>query len=241
MTRTVARDGQCQERDVQLYIIEQFKARKLTWPDDPIVAVNANSASPHYAPDQHRSTPITPGDWVLIDLWCREEAPAGTGQAPLGDDAIYSDITWTGYVGPRVPPTHQRVFDVVRDARDAALHLAQQAWQAGTPVQGWQLDDAARAVLIAAGLGPHIKHRTGHSLSPGPLVHGIGMNLDNLESHDTRRMLPQTGFTIEPGAYGVIDDHGRAFGVRNEINVYVDPQLGPVVTSCVQNQPVLIA
>src|SRR5690606_29209764 len=109
------------------------------------------------------------------------------------------------------------------------------AWKQGEPVQGWQLDDAARDVITGAGYGAFIRHRTGHSLSPGPAVHGLGMNLDNLETHDTRRMIPGIGFTIEPGIYT------PEFGVRLEINVFVDPNAGPVVTSCTQGDIVLLA
>ena len=223
--------GVCQERAAQAFITGRFKAEGLAWPDDPIVSVNDNSGSPHYGPDQHRSSPIRPGDWVLIDLWCRYETLDGVS---LGDAAIFSDITWTGFVGASVPSEHRRVFDAVRNARDATLNAAKTAWAQQRPIEGWQLDDAARGVLHAAGLDAFIKHRTGHSLSPGALVHGIGMNLDNLESHDTRTMLAGTGFTIEPGAYT------PGFGVRNEINIYVDPTHGPVVTSCVQDQPTLV-
>lgn len=216
--------GVCQEREAQKWITDQFAARKLSYPDDPIVSVNANSGIPHYAPDDTRSSPIKPGDWVLIDLWCR------TG----GDATIYADITQTGYCGDRVPDEHRRVFDTVREARDASLHAAQAGWKAGNVVHGYELDNAARLVISRAGYADFIKHRTGHSLSPGALVHGIGMNLDNMETHDTRRMLPGTGFTIEPGIYL------PGFGVRNEINVYVDPSRGPIVTSATQDQPHLI-
>lgn len=212
------------EHDVQRRIQQRFAADGLQFPDGPIVAVNANAGNPHYEPSAERPVAIRRGDWVLIDLWAR---------AP-GDENIYSDITWVGFAGPRVPDAHQNVFDVVKNARDAALHRARQAWSAREPVQGWQLDDAARTVIVAAGFERAIRHRTGHSLSPGPLVHGLGMNLDNLETRDTRRMLPGIGFTIEPGVY--LDD----FGVRSEINVYVDPQRGPVVTSCVQDRVVII-
>jgi Xaa-Pro dipeptidase len=223
--------GSCQERLAQLHITGEFARHGLSWPDDPIVAVNAHSASPHYAPDDSRSAPITRGDWVLIDLWARDEGGGGGGGT--GDEAIYSDITWTGCAG--APSARQlEVFHAVRRARDASLHLAQARWQAGALVAGYELDDAAAGVLKGAQLGAFVKHRTGHSLSGGALVHGIGMNLDNLETHDTRRVLAGTGFTIEPGAY--LD----TFGVRNEINVYIDMQRGPVVTSCVQDEPVRI-
>jgi len=203
---------------------ERFKADGLEWPDGPIVAVNANSADPHYEPSADKPVPIHRGDWVLLDLWARVP----------GDENIYSDITWTAYAGERVPDEHRQVFEAVKAARDASLERAIAGWKAGG-VEGWQLDDAARHTLEQLGHAEHIKHRTGHSLSPGARVHGVGMNLDNLETRDTRRMLAGTGFTIEPGAY--LD--GR-FGCRNEIDVYVDPARGPVVTSCSQDEVVLV-
>lgn len=212
------------EHEVAQFIRDQFRAEGLEWPDGPIVAVNAHAGDPHYEPSEKCPTPINPGDWVLIDLWARVP----------GDHNIYSDITWTGFVGKDVPDQHRRVFDSVLAARDASLRMATESWKRGTPVQGWQLDDAARQVLIDAGLGRAIRHRTGHSLSPGKMVHGLGMNLDNLETRDTRQMIAGTGFTIEPGAYL---EH---MGVRSEINVYVDPAQGPVVTSKVQREPVRI-
>jgi len=213
------------EYDVQQNIVAAFAAAGLEATEPPIVAVNAHSGDPHYEPSATSPTPVRRGDWVLIDLWAR---------AP-GEQNIYSDITWVGFAGKDVLPRHQEVFRIVRAARDAALQRAVGAWKKGERIQGWQLDDAARGVIIDAGYEKSIRHRTGHSLSPGPMVHGIGMNLDNLETHDTREMLPGLGFTIEPGIYL------PEFGVRLEINVYVDPKTGPVVTSVLQDEIVLIA
>ncbi len=215
------------EHEVAQHIRDGFAAKGLQYPDGPIVAVNEHAADPHYEPSEAKPTPIRKGDWILIDMWARKP----------GDENIHSDITWTGYAGTTVPPRHRLVFETVKAARDAALALAVDSFKAGRAVQGWQLDDAARNVIIAAGFEKGIRHRTGHSLSPGSLVHGTGMNLDNLETHDTRQMLPGTGFTIEPGIY--LPD--ERLGVRNEINVYVDPVKGPVVTSCKQDDVVLVA
>lgn len=212
------------ELEVQQFILSLFAEAGLETPDPPIVAVNAHSGDPHFEVSIKDPARIRRGDWVLIDLWARRP----------GDENIFSDITWTGYVGQQVPQEHRRVFDIVRGARDAALDCAVAAWRAGRQVAGWQLDQAAMDRIIAAGFGDYIRHRTGHSLSPGPKVHGMGMNLDNLETRDIRAMLPETGFTIEPGIYL------PGFGVRSEINVYVDPKRGPVVTSCLQTEPVLM-
>jgi Xaa-Pro aminopeptidase len=199
--------------------------------DPPIVGVNAHAGDPHFEVSATSPAPIRRGDWVLIDLWARVP----------DDENIYSDITWVGFCGREVPAKHKRVFETVRAARDAALTRAQQAWKAGERIQGWQLDDAAREVIVGAGFEGAIRHRTGHSLSPGPKVHGVGMNLDNLETHDTREMISGIGFTIEPGIYLPDTAGGEGgFGVRLEINVFVDPHKGPVVTSCLQDDVVLL-
>jgi len=235
---------------VQMLIQRRFVESNLEFPDGPIVAVNAHAGDPHFEPSLTNPSPIGRGDWVLIDMWARAARAANAdGTFERDEELVYSDITWTGFCGRPAdcPARCREVFDGVRDARDAALALAQSSWKSGSPAQGWQLDDAARNVLIARGLETAVRHRTGHSLSPGPMVHGLGMNLDNLETRDTRRMLPGIGFTIEPGAY--LPDEVVAgalggvegFGVRNEINVYVDPVKGPVVTSEMQTEPVWCA
>jgi Xaa-Pro dipeptidase len=221
------------EREVQRFILDRFKALGLETDSDPIVGVNANAADCHYSPDDRRTKPIKVGDWVLIDLWAKEP----------GDGTVYGDITWTGHCGPlrEVPERRREVFRAVLAARDASIAAAQDGWKnraegSSAAVQGWQLDDAARRVIIDAGFEAFIKHRTGHSLSPATAgAHGVGMNLDNMETHDTRRMLPGIGFTIEPGIY--IDGD---FGVRSEVNVYVDPKNGPTVTGQIQREIVAI-
>lgn len=217
--------GGTNEREAQLFIAGEFKKSGLITDSGPIVGVNAHAGDPHYEPDEKTHAPIRAGDWVLIDLWAKRP----------GEGTVYGDITWTGYCGKNVPADHRKVFETVKSARNASVQAAQRAWKAGEAIEGWKLDEAARRVIIDAGYGHAIKHRTGHSLSPGtPGAHGIGMNLDNLETHDTRRMMPGTGFTVEPGIYL------PGFGVRNEINVYVDEKTGPAVTSCSQEEIVLI-
>lgn len=207
------------EHEVAEFIERRFGELGLESRDRPVVAVGEHAADPHFEPTDRMPTAIRPGDMVLMDLWARLP----------GEANIFSDITWMGICGQ--PSARQlEVYTAVRDARDASLALAQQSWAAGTPVRGCDLDDAARNLLVQRGMSAGIKHRTGHSLSPGPLVHGVGMNLDNLETRDTRRMLPGTGFTIEPGVYLA----SERIGVRSEINVYVDPKRGPVVTSAIQ-------
>ncbi len=193
------------EVDVQQFILDMFRQEGLETDHAPIVATNAHAASPHYVPSPESNAPIQPGDFLLIDLWAREKA----------EDAVYADITWVAYVGEAVPPRVQEVFDVVRRARDAAVSFIQNRLVAGEPVYGYEVDDVARAVIRDAGLGNAFIHRTGHSL--GVDVHGNGVNLDNLETQDRRRLIPGVGFTIEPGVY--LPREG--FGIRLEIDCYV--------------------
>ncbi|MDX2132211.1 MAG: Xaa-Pro peptidase family protein [Planctomycetota bacterium] len=200
-------------------IREHFGREGLEYPDGPIVAVNGHAGDPHFEPSETSPSPIRAGDWVLIDLW---------GRVP-GDENIHSDITWVGCCG--TPSERQvKVFEAVRGARDAAVALAQDRWRAKRAVQGWEIDEAAMGVLRDSGFGEGIRHRTGHSLSPGPKVHGLGVNIDNTETRDTREMLAGVGFTVEPGLY--FSD----FGVRLEVDVFNDPASGPRITSCVQRE-----
>lgn len=226
LIRSRLRAGQAiDERQVQLYILGRFQETGLDPADPPIVAVNAHSADPHFEVSPDASSPIRRGDWILIDLWARWP----------GDEHVFSDITWMAFAGDRVPDEHRRAFDAVRAARDAALALAQDCVRNRTPVRGFQLDDAARGVLESAGYAANVVHRTGHSLSPGPKIHGLGVNLDNFETHDTRLLLPGLGFTIEPAIY-----LPEQFGCRLEINVFVDEASGAVTTSQVQREVVLV-
>lgn len=214
------------EIDVQRFILERFDAQGLETPDPPICAVNAHSGDPHFEITPENSAPIRKGDWVLIDLWARVP----------GEENPYSDITWMAYAGATPPEHHAKVYAAVKAARDAAVGFVRDAWNDNRRlVQGWQVDDAAREQIVRAGFAHGIKHRTGHSLSGGPRVHGVGVNIDNLETRDTRTVLPGIGFTVEPGVYL------PEFGVRLEIDVYMHPANGPTVTSCIQDDIVRLA
>ncbi len=213
------------EYQVQQFIAAALEERGLEIDHPPIVAVNGHSGDPHYAPQESDFVPIKHGDWILIDLWARHP----------GEAHPFADMTWVAYAGSRVPDEHLRVFEIVREARDRVVERAQSAWNSGEVVQGWALDRVARDHIEEAGYGAHFVHRTGHSLGPGPTIHALGANLDDLETRDAREILPGTGFSIEPGIYLA------EFGVRLEIDVYVDPRRGPRVTTPVQNAPVLLA
>jgi len=219
ITQTIRSGISLTEYDVQKFIMWEFERRHLETEDHPIVAVNANSGNPHYEPTAQMKSEIRRGDWVLIDLWARFP----------GEQNVFSDITWVGYMDREVPIKYQAVFNIVREARDLVVERLKEAWDRGDNVEGWELDMVARNHIQRAGHGKHFLHRTGHSLGPGSSLHALGVNLDNLETHDTRRILVGNGFSVEPGIY--LTD----FGVRSEINVYVSEK-GPIVTTPVQNE-----
>src|SRR5262249_2599760 len=170
----------------------------------PIVAVGPHSGDPHYAPGPDSDAPIREGDFVLIDLWAKLDRPR----------AVYSDLTWTGFVGTEVPPRYEEVFRVVARARDPPSARVRSAYRDQKPLQGWQVGRAARDVIEQAGYGEAFCHRTGHSI--GQETHGNGANMDDLETHEERRVLPRTCFSVEPGIYL------PEFGGRSEGNVFID-------------------
>jgi Xaa-Pro dipeptidase len=191
------------EYDVQQEMLRVFEAKGLISDEPPCVAVNANSANPHYSPTKEASLPIRARDLVLIDVWGKQNKPG----------AVYFDITWMGYVGKKVPDKYTKVFNVVREARDNAIILVQKSLQSGRLLYGYQVDDVAREVIERNGYGTFFVHRTGHSI--GEDVHGNGANMDNFETHDERRIIPRTCFSVEPGIY--LHD----FGIRSEVNVFI--------------------
>jgi len=191
------------EWDVNRFVRAGFAASGLVTDHGPIVAVNANMSNPHYEPESAGSREIRKGDAVLIDMWAKLDQP----------HAVFYDITWTGYCGASPPTALQNIFDVVRDARDSAVRRVQTAIPRGELLHGFDVDDAARAYIKDRGFGDYFVHRTGHSI--GEEVHGTGANMDNLETHDERRIIARTCFSVEPGVYL------PEFGIRSEVNVYV--------------------
>jgi Xaa-Pro dipeptidase len=197
----LARGDVLDEYTVQRFILDAYEPAGLWAESAPIVGVNAHSADPHYQPGPHGSSPIRRGDFLLIDLFAKEKT-AGS---------VYADITWCGVCAPAPTARQAEIFGYVAGARDAALELVRSRFPQ-RPIAGYEVDDAAREVIVRAGYGERFIHRTGHSI--GTSDHGQGANMDNLETHDTRRLLPMTGFSIEPGIYLTGD-----FGVRLEIDV----------------------
>jgi Xaa-Pro aminopeptidase len=191
------------EYEIQQFIRHRFSHYGLHTEHGPIVAVNANASDPHYEPSCERTAHIQPGDVLLIDLFAKLPEPG----------AVYYDITWTGFCGEVIPETVQNVFETVRDARKRGSQFVIDSIARRVPIAGFEVDDAVRGFIEQKGYGEYFFHRTGHSI--GTEVHGTGANMDNFESHDERRILPDTCFSVEPGIYL------PGFGIRSEVNVYV--------------------
>jgi len=209
---------------IQRFLTDRFAEAGLTYDHAPIVAVNAHAGDPHYEPAPATDAPIRKGDLVLIDLWAR-----GTGP-----EDVYADITWTGFCGDRPPAKAEAIFASAAAGRDAGLSLLRQAHRDGKTLEGWQVDRAVRDRITADGYGEAFIHRTGHSI--GTSVHGDGANIDDLETHDTRKLVRGLAFSIEPGIY--LPKEG--LGVRTELDVFMGDE-GPQVFSKIQEALVRVA
>jgi len=205
------------EYDLQQWILEQFRAHSIVVEDAPVVAVGPHSGDPHYEPKPNGSAAIREGDLLLLDIWGKTQAPG----------SVYYDITWVGFLSRTVPEKYARVFAIVKAARDTAVRFVQDSVAAGRGIQGWQVDQAARETIRKAGYAKYFVHRTGHNI--GQEVHGNGANMDGLETQDVRRIIPRTCFSVEPGIYL------PEFGIRSEVNVYVEEKRARV-TGAVQSE-----
>jgi Xaa-Pro dipeptidase len=214
-------DAPATEYEMMVWFRDAMRRNGLTTDHGPNVSVNQNSSDSHYEPTAEASRPIQSGDFVLVDIWARKDTP-GT---------CWYDITWTGVVN-RDPSDYERtIFAIVRDARDAAISVVRTAFESRMPIAGFEADDAARNVIRNAGYGQYFTHRTGHNI--GTELHGNGAHLDNLETHDQRRILPSTCFSVEPGIYL------PEFGIRSEINM-LTTRNSAKVTGAIQQELVRI-
>ncbi len=209
------------EIDVQQAMLGWFRDEGIVTDSAPVVAAQENAGNPHYGPDPARPRQIRENEVVLLDLWGKLPAPG----------AVFADITWVGFTGSAVPDRYARAFAAARDGRDAAIALVTDRVAQGREVRGFEVDRACRDVIEKAGYGAAFIHRTGHSL--GTEVHGNGVHMDDYETHDDRRLIPGTGFTIEPGIYTA------EFGVRTEINMFVGERAA-TVTGPAQTELVLL-
>jgi Xaa-Pro aminopeptidase len=210
------------EFELQQKVMGYYAENNMTTYHAPIVAVGPHSGDPHYAPHPGSDAEIKEGDFLLLDMWAKLDVPLG----------VYSDLTKVGFVGESVPEKYTKIFDIVAAGRDAGIECAKSAFAAGRPLQGWEVDQATRDVIDQAGYGESFIHRTGHNI--GQETHGNGAHMDNLETKEDRLVMPRTCFSIEPGIY--LDE----FGIRSEINVYIDHDSQVHITGGLQTEVLAI-
>lgn len=218
IARALATGSFVTEYDVQQFMLEEIHKRKCITSGDPICAVNKHSANPHYAPQKQTALTIYHGDFILLDVWCKQAKPG----------AVYADISRVGVALDEPTDLQKKIFTIVKKARDEATEFVRRHHAAHQLIEGWQVDQLCRDVITQEGYGEFFIHRTGHNI--GEEDHGLGANLDNLETHDFRHLLPGTCFSIEPGIY--LPDQ---FGVRLEYDVYLHPSGEIDVTGGIQN------
>jgi len=222
IARRIRADEPTTEWDIAQFMLRRYSEEGMQR-EPMIVAVNANSANPHYIPTKEKNSPVRRGDFVLIDAATKLTKP----------ESVATDQTWTGYVGESVPEEYSRIFNIVREASDSAVGFVRKNIGAGKSIRGAEVDDVSRGVITRAGFGEQFTHRTGHSI--GEETHGNGVNIDDFETRDSRRIIPGVCFSIEPGIYL----EGK-FGVRSEINVYISDKDIEVTGQPIQTEIVAI-
>ncbi len=206
------------EYSVQQKMLARYQEHRLTTSSPPIVAVNQNSANPHYEPSREGSAPIRPGDFLLVDFWAKLDEK----------NSVYADYTWVANLGESIPEPIQNIWEIVRGARDAATDYVKAHYLKTLNLQGWQVDAVSRDYITQRGYGEFFVHRTGHNI--GEEDHGNGANMDSLETKDARLLIPNTCFSIEPGIYL------KDFGIRSEVNVYLDREESVVTGDPIQTE-----
>lgn len=172
----------------------------------PFFGIDDHAADPGYEPEPQGSYQIKEGSRLIVDI---------AGRLPQ-DDAIYYDVSWCMNVGSTIDPEYQQIFDLVKEARQLAFDLIQHKLDAGEDIRGCDVDACLQDFFRQRNMDQYLMHRTGHSI--GHRCHGVGANLDNYETHDDRKLLPGTMFSIEPGIYT------SRYGVRLEYDVHITPE-----------------
>lgn len=207
------------EYDIHKFMQNRYRENGLTTDLSPIVGVNEHAADPHYVPSKNSST-IQIGDLVLIDSWAKFK----------GEDSVYVDITRMAFVGVDIPPRIQDIWNVVKDARDIAIKFETEKIESGEICAGWEVDLTARNFVEKKGFGKYFSHRLGHSI--GRETHGNAVNLDSLETKDTRNLGPLVLHSVEPGIY--IPE--EKIGIRSEVNIYITGKRKVMVTGPKQEE-----
>ncbi len=217
----IAENKTVTEYEVMRFILKQFKAKGLrTHQHNAIVAFRQNTGYIHYYPSQY-CLKLKPETLIMLDLWARLDKP----------NSPYADITWVGYYGKKVPKEIAKVFAILINAREASLSHLKKSLKQGRQPTGWEVDEAGRSVIEAAGMGKRFPHGTGHSLGM-EAPHG---QIKGIRPQNDKPLKKNMGYTIEPGIY-----FEKKFGVRSEIDVYIDNKLDLTVTTKKQKEIILL-
>jgi len=223
ISETLENGQHTNEWEVQQWILGEFSDNNYVTSASPMCMVNEHSADPHYFPKKGSCKSIKKGDWVLIDLWCKEHTNNG----------VYADITIVAIADTKPSEKQKNIFDIVREAQESAIHLIKTRYRKGEPILGWEVDARCRQIISGAGYGEYFTHRTGHSIDTHD--HGNGAHIDNFETQDHRELIKGTCFSIEPGIY-----LPHEFGVRLECNICIDLNGNIHITGGIQESTKLL-
>jgi Xaa-Pro aminopeptidase len=209
------------ERQVQLFIYEQFRKHNLKTDKTPmIVAFGSSAADPHYDPTSSGKK-LKSGDVIMIDIWARLNKYG----------APFADITWMGYAGKSISKESQKIFDIVIGARDAGIKYTKSEIKKKKMPTGHEIDREVREYIHKHGHGEKFIHGTGHSLGlQGP--HG---SWQRIRQDKKRSIHKNLAYTIEPGIY--LENN---LGTRSEIDFYVDEDFRFILTTQAQRRIIKI-
>lgn len=209
------------EKEIQKFILKRFNENNIESDrDPPIVAFNENSSKPHYFPLEN-SKVLKRESLILIDLWAKFKK----------SNEPFADITWMAYYGDNIPKRIQDVFNIVLKARDSALNFIKQEVKEGKMPIGKEVDKVARELIEKEGFNGKFLHGTGHSIGTTS-PHG---NRSNLNTKGKKPLSINLGYTIEPGIY-----LENEFGIRSEIDFYINEKREVIVTTPIQNKLIQI-
>lgn len=218
----IGKNPSISEWEIQELIFKKFKERKLkTDRKKLIIAFNENAAIPHYYPAQEGSKILETESLILIDIWARLDK----AKAP------FSDITWVGYYGKKIPQDIKKIFNIVLKSRNKSVEFINCELKKSEVPSGKEIDAVARSIIFTAGYGENFIHSTGHNIGTAS-PHGRGRNINRKNNHPLNLNL---GYTIEPGIY-----LKNRFGIRSEIDFYINGELNLMIATKSQKKLILI-
>lgn len=204
------------EVEIRQFIKTQYKKYHLiSDKQKSIVAFGKNTSNVHYYAEQLQK--IKQGDLIMIDIWARLSEK----------NAPFADITWMLFYGKKLSQRYANAFKSVINARDKAINYLKNSLKKKNIPIGKEIDAIVRNYFKKCNLDKKFLHSTGHSLGfTNP--HGTRTSI----SKKGKQPLPiNIGYTIEPGIY-----FKNRFGIRSEINLYIDENFKLIITTICQKE-----